>query len=131
MYIDHLAAQTQTPLYYLKGKMAAMSADAMHAQDQGLVDRCKAKILGLSDGWEEVMRCAFLAKGDSKRGNDTSCEAIWADPESKSLAVLVQAAMVMRTQLSVTIPICTPAIRRASRQARRVRRSRRSEPRYP
>jgi len=105
-YVDHLAAQTQTPLYYLKGKMAAMSADAMHAQDQGLVDRCNGKILSFSDGWEEVMRTAMLAEGDQQRGNAVSAEVIWADPESKSLAVLVQAAMIMRTQLSVPVEMC-------------------------
>ena len=105
-YVDHLAAQTQTPLYYLKGKMAAMSADAMHAQDQGLVDRCNGKILSFSDGWEEVMRTAMLAEGDQSRGNAVSAEVIWADPESKSLAVLVQAAMIMRTQLSVPVEMC-------------------------
>lgn len=105
-YVDHLAAQTQTPLYYLKGKMAAMSADAMHAQDQGLVDRCNGKILSFSDGWEEVMRTAMLAEGDQDRGNAVSAEVIWADPESKSLAVLVQAAMIMRTQLSVPVEMC-------------------------
>lgn len=106
MYIDHLAAQTQTPLYYLKGKMTTMSADAMHAQDQGLVDRCQAKILGFSDGWEEVMRLAFLSTGDKKRGKSQSAEVLWADVESKSLAVLVQAAMVMRAELSVPIEMC-------------------------
>jgi hypothetical protein len=106
MYIDHLAAQTQTPLYYLKGKMSTMSADAMHAQDQGLVDRCEGKILSFSDGWEEAMRVAFLAKSDTKRGQAKSAEVLWADVESKSLAVLVQAAMVMRSQLSVPIEMC-------------------------
>jgi len=106
MYIDHLAAQTQTPLYYLKGKMSTMSADAMHAQDQGLVDRCQNKIASFSDGWEEVMRLAFLAKGDQKRGKAQDAEVVWADVESKSLAVLVQAAMVMRSELSVPIEMC-------------------------
>jgi hypothetical protein len=106
MYIDHLAAQTQTPLYYLKGKMSTMSADAMHAQDQGLVDRCQNKILSFSDGWEEVMRLAFLATGDQKRGTAQDAEVVWADVESKSLAVLVQAAMVMRNELSVPIEMC-------------------------
>lgn len=106
MWVDHLAAQTQTPLYYLKGKMSTMSADAMHAQDQGLVDRCQNKILSFSDGWEEVMRLAFLAKGDKKRGTAQDAEVVWADVESKSLAVLVQAAMVMRNELSVPIEMC-------------------------
>ena len=103
LYIDHLAAQTQTPVYYLKGKLANLSADAMHAADQGLVDRVKGKILSYSDGWEEIMRTAFLASNDQLRGHAQSAEVIWADPESKSLAVLVQAAVQMRQSLSVPI----------------------------
>jgi hypothetical protein len=103
LYIDHLAATSQTPAYYLKGKMANLSADALHAADQGLVDRVKGKIVAYSDPWEEIMRTAFLAKGDLTRGHAQSAEVIWADPESKSLAVLVQAAVQMRQALSVPI----------------------------
>jgi hypothetical protein len=103
LYIDHLAAQTQTPVYYLKGKLANLSADAMHAADQGLVDRCKGKILTYSDPWEEFMRTCFLAVNDQKRGHAQSAEVIWADPESKSLAVVVQAAVQMRQALNVPI----------------------------
>jgi hypothetical protein len=101
LYIDHLAAQTQTPVYYLKGKLANLSADAMHAADQGLVDRCKGKILTYSDPWEEFMRVCFLAVNDQKHAQ--SAEVIWADPESKSLAVVVQAAVQMRQALNVPI----------------------------
>jgi hypothetical protein len=106
LYIDHLAAITQTPVYYLKGKLANLSADAMHAADQGLVDRVNAKILSFSDGWEEVLRTAFLALRDTKRGHAQQAEVIWADPESKSLAVLVMAAVQMRSYLSVPIEMC-------------------------
>jgi hypothetical protein len=103
LYIDHLAATSQTPAYYLKGKMANLSADAMHAADQGLVDRVNSKILTYSDAWEEVMRTAFLATNDQVRGHAKSAEVIWADPESKSLAVVVQAAVQMRNSLNVPI----------------------------
>lgn len=103
LYVDHLAVQTQTPLYYLKGKQSQMSADAVHAQDQGLVDRCGAKILSFSDGWEETFRCAFLMMDDDEKGNAESAEVLWRDPESKSLAVLAQAAAIMRQSLSVPI----------------------------
>lgn len=106
LYIDHLAAVTQTPVYYLKGKMANLSADALHAADAGLVDRCNGKILSLSDGWEEVLRTAFLAKGDQVRGRAFSAETIWADPETKSFGQLVDAAVKMRQTLSVPLEMC-------------------------
>ncbi len=51
-----------------------VSADAMHAADQGLVDRVKGKILNYSDPWEEIMRVAFLAVNDQKRGHAQSAK---------------------------------------------------------
>ena len=96
-------AGRRTPVAALKGKLANLSADAMHAADQGLVDRVKGKILSYSDPWEEIMRVAFLAANDQKRGHAQSAEVIWADPESKSLAVVVQAAVQMRQALNVPI----------------------------
>jgi hypothetical protein len=121
LYIDHLAAQTQTPVYYLKGKLANLSADAMHAADQGLVDRVKGKFLAYSDGWEEIMRTAFLAKNDQTRGHAKSAEVLWADPESKSLAVVVQAAVQMRQSLSVPIEMAWQMLGWSPQQIRQAR----------
>jgi hypothetical protein len=106
MYVDHLAAVTQTPAYYLKGKMANLSADALRAADAGLVDRCRHKILSFSDGWEEVMRVAFLAKNDTTRGNAEQAETLWRNPETISLAQTVDAAVKMRSVLSVPVEMC-------------------------
>jgi hypothetical protein len=106
MYVDHLAAVTQTPAYYLKGKMANLSAEALHAADAGLIDRCRHKILSFSDGWEEVMRVAFLAKSDSKRGKAKSVETLWRNPEVISLAQTVDAAVKMRASLSAPVEFC-------------------------
>jgi len=106
MYVDHLAAVTQTPAYYLKGKMANLSADALRAADAGLVDRCRHKILSFGDGWEEVMRVSFLAKGDTTRGRAEAVETLWRNPETISLAQTVDAAVKMRTSLSVPLEYC-------------------------
>ena len=104
MYIDHMAAITETPAYYLKGKMANLSAEALQAADGGLVDRCRAKIDGaFSDNWEEVVRVAFLAKGDARRSKAMRAETIWADPEKKSLGQVVDAAVKMRNELSIPV----------------------------
>jgi hypothetical protein len=106
LYVDHLAAVTQTPAYYLKGKMANLSADALRAADAGLADRVRHKILSFSDGWEEVMRVAFMAQGDRKRGMAQSVEAMWKNPETISLAQTVDAAVKMRQNLSAPIEMC-------------------------
>lgn len=122
LMVDHLAAQTQTPTYYLKGGTTrSMSADSMHAEDQGLVDRTGAKILSFSDGHEEVMRVGFLMKGDTERGESESAEVLWKDPESKSLAVVTQAAMIMRQQLNAPIEMCWEMLGWSPQQIRMAR----------
>ena len=122
MYIDHLAAVTQTPAYYLKGQMANLSADALHAADAGLVDRCWRKINnGFSDGWEEVMRTAFLAKGDQQRGKNSRAETIWKDPERRSLSQLVDAAVKMRQVLSVPLEMTWEMLGWSPEQIRQAR----------
>ena len=55
MAIDHLAALTRTPAYYLKGKMANLSADALRAADAGLVSKCERKQMYFGDGWEQTL----------------------------------------------------------------------------
>ncbi len=52
------------------------------------------------------MRVGFLMKGDRDRGEAESAETIWAGVESKSLAVVAQAAMIWRTQLQVPLEMC-------------------------
>ena len=106
MYVDHLAAITRTPAYYLKGKMANLSAEALKAADLGLVYRVKRKTFHLGDGWEQVMRLAFKAAGNTERANDRSAETLWADPEAKSLGQLVDAAVKLRQSLDAPLEMC-------------------------
>lgn len=121
MYIDHLAALTRTPAYYLKGKMANLSADALRAAETGLVERVKRKVLDLGEGWEETMRLAFIAKGDLERGMDMQAETLWADPEAKSLGTLVDAAVKMRNSLSVPLEMCWQMLGFSPRQIKQAR----------
>lgn len=100
-FLDQLAAVTRTPAYYIKGKMANMSAEALKAAETGLVYRCKRKTLSFGEGWEEVMRLAFKAKGDTRRSMAVAAETVWADPESRSLAQVVDAAVKLRESLDV------------------------------
>jgi hypothetical protein len=121
LYIDHLAAQTRTPAYYLKGKMANLSAEALKAAETGLVYRCKRKTLSFGEGWEETMRLAFKAKGDEKRSRTMTAETIWADPESRSLAQVVDAAVKLRDSLSLPVEMCWQIVGMSPQQIRQAK----------
>jgi hypothetical protein len=100
--INHLATVTGTPAYYINGgSISNLSADAVKALDTRLVYRCKRKCLSFGNGWEETMRLAFRAKGDMRRANAMSAETIWADPEARSLAQVIDATVKMRESLDV------------------------------
>jgi hypothetical protein len=94
MLIQHVAAQTRTPPHYLLGQSGAFpSGESLKATETGLVAKVKRKQLALGEGWEEVMRLCFKIEGDEMRSTSTSCETIWRNPEVRSTAEIVDAAV--------------------------------------
>jgi hypothetical protein len=91
--IKHLAALTKTPAHYLLGEMVNLSADAIRAAEAALVSKVHQHHRSLGESWEDVIRLALRVKNpDDPRGQDTSAEIIWRDPESRSLAERADAA---------------------------------------
>ena len=94
---DHLAAQTRTPPHYVVGKMANMSGDALKAAETGLVSKVRDKMDPFGEAHEEAIRLAFRAQDpEDERAEATDCETIWRDPESRSEAETVDAAIKLR-----------------------------------
>lgn len=97
MLIQHLAAQTRTPPHYLTAGLGQWpSGDSLKASEAGLVAKVKRKQLDFGEGWEEAIRLAFYAMGDS-RADATDAEVIWADPEYRTEGERVDALVKMAT----------------------------------
>jgi hypothetical protein len=94
--VEHLAAITQTPPYYLMGGLKNISADAIKASEAGLVAKVSRRALHIGEAWEEVMRIALSLTGDPY-ANDVGAEVIWKDFETRSEAQLVDALTKMST----------------------------------
>jgi hypothetical protein len=77
--------------------------------------------LSFSDGLEEAMRVAFLARGDTERANAETAETIWRDPETKPLPQLVDAAVKLRQSLSAPLEMCWQMIGWSPQQIRQAR----------
>jgi hypothetical protein len=92
MFIQHLAAQTNTPPHYLLGKMLNISGEALTAAESGLVSKCDAKKDPFGEGHEDAMRLAFLSMGDEERANADDAETLWASSERRSFAEVVDGA---------------------------------------
>lgn len=92
MFVQHLAAQTQTPPHYLMGQIVNASGDALTAAEAGLHSRIEDEKESFAEGHEEAMRLAFKAIGDDKRAAAMDAETLWADSERRSFAQVVDGA---------------------------------------
>ena len=104
MLIQHIAAQTRTPPHYLLGQSGAFpSGESLKATETGLVAKVRAKQVDFGEGYEEAMRLAFLLKGDTTKGRAYAAETLWKNPESRTEAETMDAAVKMKS-LAVPYP---------------------------
>lgn len=90
--IRDLAAITRTPPHYLLGGIVNSSGDALKAAETGLTAKVRERTAQAGEGWEQVMHLAHLVTGDTDRAAIPDMETIWADPESRTLGELADAA---------------------------------------
>ncbi|MEU3255852.1 phage portal protein [Streptomyces sp. NPDC006997] len=93
MLTEHISAISRTPPTYFMGKVENVAADALTASEAGLASKCRDKTMFLGEDWEEVLRLAFLVKGDDKRGNNPLAETIWRDVEYRTEAQHIDAVL--------------------------------------
>jgi hypothetical protein len=97
MFIQHLAAQTNTPPHYLLGSMVNISGDALAAAESGLVSKVESKKDPIGEGHEDMMRLAFLSMDDMERAGADDAETLWAPAERRSFAQVVDGATKLAT----------------------------------
>ncbi len=90
MLVGHVASQTRTPPHYLNPAADRLSGESIKAAETGLVAKTRRKFRHFGEGWEEVLRVAFMVL-DDPRADVLNSETIWADPESRSEAEHVDA----------------------------------------
>lgn len=97
--VQHVASQTRTPphYFYLNGNFP--SGDAIKSAETGLVAKTRRKMRFFGESWEEVMRLCFKVLNDP-RGDVTTTETVWADPEYRSEAELAD-ALIKRAAIGV------------------------------
>lgn len=95
---NDLAAITRTPPHYLLGALVNLSGDALKAAETGLISKVKDRMVEFGESWEQVNRLGALYLD---RELPLDSEIIWADPESRSMAELADAAVKKK---SVGVP---------------------------
>jgi hypothetical protein len=94
LLVQHIASQTRTPPHYFYlGGGQPPSGESIKSAETGLVAKVRRKQRHYGEGWEELMRLAFLAKGDRARARVTTAETLWGDAESRTEGEHVDAVL--------------------------------------
>jgi hypothetical protein len=101
MLVQHIAAQSATPphYFYLRGQFP--SGESIKSAETSLVAKCRNRMRGFSESWEQTMRLAFAVVGDA-RAKAYTAETIWGDPEFRSEGEHVDALVKLR---SLDVPV--------------------------
>lgn len=102
MLVQHVASQTRTPphYFYLRGQFP--SGESIKSAETGLVAKARRRMRHFGEAWEEIMRLAFAAVGDTAKASTADAETIWRDPESRSESEHVD-AVLKRKALGVPV----------------------------
>lgn len=103
-YVASMAAITRIPFhYFLIGRGGQPpSGDAITSAEAGLVAKARERMIHFGESHQQVMRLAFKVLGDP-RADAYDSEVIWADPEYRSQAVLIDGAVKLNAGLSVPL----------------------------
>lgn len=99
--VGDIAAITQTPAYYLMGKMANISGETLAQAETGLVKKVKQRQKSMGWSYEAVMKLCFAYMDDDRAGS-VEAKTIWNDPEQNALTDQAAAAAQF---ISSNIPV--------------------------
>jgi hypothetical protein len=101
--IRHAATISQTPPHNLLGQMINLSAEALAAAESGLQRKVGERKSTFGESWEQTLRLAGKAAGDTAAWEDTSSQMVWRDIEARSLAQTVDALGKLAQMLNVPV----------------------------
>jgi hypothetical protein len=91
---QQVCAIARIPPYYLLGQSGTFpSGESLKAAETGIVRKTVRRQRVMAESWETTLRLAFAWLGDRDHAGVTSAETIWANPETRSDAVVADAAV--------------------------------------
>jgi hypothetical protein len=85
--VGQMASNSRTPYHYLLGEPTSIppSGESLKSSEAPLVKKVEAQEIHFGEGWEETMRVALLAEGQTdKAARTTAGEVIWRDAETRN-----------------------------------------------
>jgi len=92
--VAELAAISRVPSYYLVQSDLANppSAESLVTSETGLLTKCLDRQRSYGESWEQVVRIAARAAGETALAEDLELEVLWHTPERRNPAVIADAA---------------------------------------
>jgi hypothetical protein len=96
--VQQIGSISFTPYHLLLNMPSAVPAtgEALKTAESGLLAKIKRKQVDFGEGWEEVLRVAFLTVGDTARASAAS-ETIWGRADTVNLSALADALVKLAT----------------------------------
>lgn len=100
---QQLGALAGLPGHYLGIAPAESSADAIRSAESALVRRVQRKCRQFGGAWEEAMRIADVIAHGYRRPQLEMMEAVWADPETRTVAQSADAAVKLTRDVGIPL----------------------------
>jgi hypothetical protein len=94
--IMQMSSNSRTPYHYLLGSQNSNppSGEALKSVEAPLVSKVRVQAIHFGEGWEETMRVALVAAGQTaKAARSVDAETIWRDPETRNEAARTDAIL--------------------------------------
>lgn len=99
--VKSLAAIAQTSPHVLTGDLNNLSADALAVVEASTTRKSNEYETIFGESWEQTLRLAALADGNTEAATDESAQVRWRESEARSLAQTVDALGKMAQMLQV------------------------------
>lgn len=92
--VGAISSISRLPYHYLLGQPQAVppSGESLKSSEAGLISKVKTQLIHFGEGWEETIRLALIAVGDSS-GADRTSQTEWRDPETRNEGVRTDATV--------------------------------------
>lgn len=127
--VGQMASNSRTPYHYLLGQPSAVppSGESLKASEAPLVHKVKRQSVYFGEGWEETMRVALIADGETAKAR-TDGETIWADPETRNEAARTDSVIKQYTAGLLTDEVALEALGYSEQQIERIMSGERPKP---
>lgn len=96
--VSAMGTISRVPYWYLMGlpELIPPSGESLNSSEAAFIRKVRSTGIYMGEGWEETMRVALVAANQPDKAKLPGAETIWANPETRNLAVTTDATIKQR-----------------------------------